>query len=65
MQGPAQGLERTIDEGLTQTAGYLDRCAADAGHLVVFDRHPDKRWEDKVFHRPETRDGVDIHVWGM
>ncbi len=57
--------ERTIDEGLAQTAGYMDRCAADAGHLVVFDRDPDKRWQDKVFHRRETRAGVDIHVWGM
>ena len=60
-----KGLERTIDEGLTQSAGYMDRCAAEAGHLVVFDRDPDKRWQDKVFHRRETRDGVDIHVWGM
>ena len=57
--------ERTIDEGLAQTAGYMDRCAADAGHLVVFDRDPDKRWQDKVFHRRETRDGLDIDVWGM
>ena len=60
-----KSLERTIAEGLAQTAGYMDRCAADAGHLVVFDRNPDKRWEDKVFHRHETRDGFDIHVWGM
>ena len=60
-----KGLERTIDEGLTQTAGYMDRCTADAGHLVVFDRDPDKRWQDKVFHRRETGDGLDIHVWGM
>ena len=50
---------------MAQTAGYIDRCAADAGHLVVFDRDPDKRWQDKVFHRRETRDGVDIHVWEM
>ena len=60
-----KGLQRTIDEGLAQTAAYMDRCAADAGHLVVFDRDPDKRWQDKVFHRRETRDGLDIHVWGM
>ena len=60
-----KSLERTIDEGLTQTAGYMDRCAADAGHLVVFDRNPDKPWQDKVFHRRETRAGVDVHVWGM
>ena len=33
-----KGLERTIREGLEQTAGYMDRCATEAGHLVIFDR---------------------------
>ena len=31
-------LERTLSEGLRQTAAYMDRCGADEGHLVVFDR---------------------------
>ncbi len=57
--------ERTISDGLAQIAGYMDRCNADAGHLVVFDRDPEKPWQDKVFHRRETPDGFDIHVWGM
>ena len=33
-------LERTIVERVAQTRGYMDRCAAEAGHLVVFDRTP-------------------------
>ena len=33
-----KGLERTIGEGVEQTAGYMDRCAARTGHQVVFDR---------------------------
>ena len=37
--------ERTIAEGLAQTRGYMDRCAAEAGHLIVFDRAPDRTWE--------------------
>ncbi len=60
-----EGLERTISEGLKQTAGYMDRCAAQAGHLVVFDRSPDKSWEAKIFRREEAVAGRTITVWGM
>ena len=35
-------LERTIAEGLEQTADYMDRCDAEAGHLVIFDRREDR-----------------------
>ena len=35
-----RGLEPTIAEGLAQTRGYMDRCGAEAGHLIVFDRAP-------------------------
>ena len=59
-------LERTIREGLLQTAEYMDRCAAQAGHLVIFDRGAGKRWEDKIFRRDErTDDRHRITVWGM
>ena len=42
----------------------MDRCVADAGHLVIFDRR-DGAWEDKVFHRRESVGAADVHVWGM
>ena len=59
-------LERTLREGLAQTAGYMDRCGADAGHLVIFDRSEGKRWEDKLFRREERPDDRrTITVWGM
>ena len=59
-------LERTIAEGTEQTAGYLDRCAAQEGHLVVFDRGEEKSWAEKIFRR-EARPphGRTITVWGM
>ena len=60
-----KSLERTVGDGLEQTAAYMDRCAAESGHLVVFDRGADKRWEDRIFHRVEAAHGVEIHVWGM
>ena len=59
-----KSLERTIQEGLGQTAAYMDRCGAESGHLVIFDRG-DSRWEDKVFCRRESCGGTEIHVWGM
>ena len=60
-----KGLEPTIREGLRQTLGYMDRCAAESGHLVVFDRREGRRWEEKIFRRDETVDGAAITVWGM
>ena len=59
-------LERTVREGVEQTAGYMDRCAAEAGHLVVFDRDERRPWEEKVFRRRETSEaGAAIDVWGL
>ena len=60
-----KGLERTIAEGLAQTAAYMDRCDAEAGHLVVFDRREGRSWEEKVFRREEPADGRTVTVWGM
>ena len=59
-----QSVERTIAEGLEQTAGYMDRCGADAGHLVIFDES-EKPSKEKVFHRSEEFEGTPIEVWGM
>ena len=58
-------LERTIADGLEQTAAYMDRCAAREGHLVIVDRSPGKEWNEKVFHRRTVSRGVTIDVWGM
>ena len=58
-------LERTIAEGVDQTRGYMDRSGAEAGHLIVFDRAPDRPWADKIFRRPPSDDGTPVTVWGM
>ena len=58
-------LERTIAEGVEQTRGYMDRCEAEEGHLVVFDRAPDRPWAAKIFRRAPSRDGAPVTVWGM
>ncbi len=60
-----RGLERTISDGVAQTRGYVDRCGAEAGHLIVFDRAPERTWEEKIFRRPPAGDGAPVTVWGM
>ncbi len=61
-----RGLERTVAEGVEQTAAYMDRCGAEAGHLVVFDRREERSWDEKVFRDRRTAEsGVEIAVWGM
>ena len=60
------GLDRTVAEGVEQTAGYMDRCAAEAGHLVVFDRRKGRSWDEKLFRFDRTAaSGAEIAVWGM
>ena len=60
-----KGMEATLREGLRQTAEYMDRCAAESGHLVIFDRDPERKWADKIYRRRELAGGVEIEVWGM
>ena len=60
-----KSLERTIADGLEQTAAYMDRCAGQAGHLVVFDRREGTTWEEKIFRREERREDRAVTVRGM
>ncbi len=61
-----KSLKQTIADGLDQTAEYMDRCDAEAGHLVIFDRREGRRWTDKVFHNRRTlSSGIEIDIWGM
>ena len=59
-------LERTVVDGVEQTAAYMDRCGAEAGHLVVFDRNEQRTWDEKVFRdRRTAENGSEIAIWGM
>jgi hypothetical protein len=60
-----KGLEKTIEKGLEQTMEYLERCGAEDGHLVIFDRDPARPWSEKIWSREETHGGKRIAVWGM
>ena len=58
--------ERTIREGVRQTARYMDRCGAESGHLVVFDRREGRSWKQRIHRRTkQAPDGTVVTVWGM
>ena len=57
-------LDATIREGLKQTLAYMDKCNAESGHLVIFDRDESKPWEEKIFRREESLRGRTVTVWG-
>ena len=60
-------VEETIRKGLEQTSGYMDKCGGfiNEGHFILFDRRPDRPWDDKIWHRTEHYNGRTIEVWGM
>lgn len=58
-------VDTTIREGLSQTYGYMDRCNAAEGHLILFDRDKERAWEDKIFQRSENYEDKTIQIWGM
>ena len=59
------GLEPTVREGVEQTRGYMDRCGAEAGHLIVFDRSETRTWEEKIFRRAPSGGRAPVTIWGM
>ncbi len=59
-------LDKLIEQGLVQTAEYMDMVGSvDEGHLIIFDRTQEKTWEERLWHRPYEHQGHTIMVWGM
>jgi len=56
--------ERTEAEGVEQLTEYMDRCGTREGWLVLFDRRPDRPWNERIFWRTDERDGRTIHIVG-
>ena len=57
---------KILHETLAQTADYVDRCDAEARHLVIFDRREDRQWKDEIFQeRRAAVSGIEIDGWGM
>lgn len=57
--------EETLNKGLLQTSEYMDLCGASEGHLLIFDRDPDKSWSDKISSEVVNFNSKLINIWTM
>ena len=67
-----RSLDRTVERGVEQTLGYMAKCNAEEGHLVVIDRRgsashdateaPDGRSGSSGDTKP---DGGHVTVWTL
>lgn len=53
----------SLKRGLEQTAGYLNACGTNEGHLFVFDKDMNKSWDDKIKYEVKEYKGKLIHIW--
>ena len=65
-----KSLEWTVDRGVEQTLGYMAKCGAEEGHLVVIDRRTgaeERRGGEGEEGRNEDRrqDGRKVVVWTL
>src|SRR5260221_6309158 len=54
--------QKTVQEGLEQTAEYMMTKGATEGHLIIFDRSKRKSWDKKIFHKTKKVDSLTINV---
>jgi hypothetical protein len=57
--------EKTVKEGLEQTARYMDSFGCTEGWLVIFDRRSHIDWDEKIYLKKETFDGKTVTVVGL
>ena len=71
-----RSLAWTVEEGVKQTLGYMAKCGAEEGHLVVLDRRSEERrggegaegcrgGEDEADGSGRRQDGRGVVVWTL
>ncbi|MDR0572939.1 MAG: ATP-binding protein, partial [Tannerella sp.] len=56
--------DKYLEEGLEQTARYMDLHCCNEGWMVVFDRRTTVKWEEKLYFKKVTADGKTVTVVG-
>jgi hypothetical protein len=56
--------EQSVERGIEQIAGYMDKLGCAEGWLVAFDRNEEKSWDEKIYQKTETVDGKTVNVFG-
>jgi hypothetical protein len=57
--------EKTISEGIEQTARYMNTFGCTEGWLAIFDQRPEKTWDEKIYMKKESFDGKSITIVGL
>ncbi len=57
--------ETSLLKNVKETREYVKDYEAEEGHLVIFDRTPDRSWDIKTFSYKRKLRGKRIRVWGM
>jgi hypothetical protein len=57
--------EKTLTQGLEQTARYMDVYGCTEGWIAIFDRRPEVKWDDKLYVRKERVGEKTITVVGL
>lgn len=55
---------KTEPDGLRQLAEYMDTLGCGEGWLIIFDRDPNRTWDEKISWRNESATTRTIHVLG-
>jgi hypothetical protein len=56
--------EKTLSEGIDQLSAYMDTLGENEGWLVIFDRSPEKTWDEKIYWHEEVSEKGVIRVIG-
>jgi hypothetical protein len=57
--------EKTLSEGIEQTARYMNTFGCTEGWLAIFDQRPEKTWDEKIYIKKESFDGKSITIVGL
>ena len=55
----------TREDGLEQTARYLDKLDLEHGYLIIFETRPGIPWEEKIRREEEMVNSKWVTVLGM
>ncbi|MDR0703903.1 MAG: hypothetical protein LBF88_02835, partial [Planctomycetaceae bacterium] len=57
--------QKYLEQGLEQTARYMDIYGCDEGWLAIFDRRVRVKWNDKIYLKKEKVNGKTITIVGL
>jgi hypothetical protein len=57
--------KKYLEEGLEQTARYMDIYGCKKGWLAIFDRSSKRKWDQKIYMKKEIVDGKTITIVGL